>query len=72
MELKAKDVYRLIFKKYPDVMDVKQVWDAIGICDKTAYKLIKAGQLPAGRVGRQHRIAKLHVMTYMEMQIPEP
>ena len=69
MELNIKDAYRMIFSNYPDVMDVKQVCDAIGICDKTAYKLIQSGALPAVRVGRQHRIAKLHVMSYMEMQL---
>ena len=46
MERKAikKDTYLLMFKKYPDVVDVEQMSEMIGISTKTAYKLLREDQ----------------------------
>ena len=67
MEISPQEIYRVVFKEYPDVLDVKQVSNLLGICDKTVYKLIAEGSLPALRVGRQHRITKVNVMKYMKV-----
>jgi len=67
MEISSQEIYRVVFKEYPDVLDVKQVSNLLGICDKTVYKLIAEGSLPALRVGRQHRITKVNVMKYMKV-----
>ena len=67
MEISTKEIYRIVFKDYPDVLDVKQVGQLLGICEKTVYKLIKTGELPTMKVGRQHRITKVNVMKYMRV-----
>lgn len=67
MEISSNEIYRLVFKEYPDVLDVKQVCNLLGICEKTAYKLIRQGDLPSMRVGRHHKITKVAVMRYLKV-----
>lgn len=67
MEVTTHEVYRLIFKEYPDVLDVKQVSKLLGISTKTVYKLINNGTLPSLKVGREFRILKVTVMKYMRV-----
>jgi len=67
VEISTKEIYRVVFKDYPDVLDVKQVSNLLSVCDKTVYKLIADGSLPTLRVGRQHRITKVSVMKYMKV-----
>jgi excisionase family DNA binding protein len=57
----------LVFKEYPDVLDVKQVSKLLGISTKTVYKLINNGTLPCLKVGREFRILKVTVMKYMRV-----
>lgn len=67
MEISSNEIYRLVFKEYPDVLDVAQVSQLLGVCDKTVYKLIGDGSLPTMRIGRQHRITKVNIMKYMQV-----
>jgi excisionase family DNA binding protein len=67
MEISTKEIYRIVFREYPDVLDVRQVSQLLGVCEKTVYKLIKDGEFPTMRIGRQHRIAKVSVMKYMRV-----
>ena len=52
---------------YPDVMNINQASDLLGICDKTLYKLIHDGEIQAQRVGREYRIAKCHIARYLQI-----
>nr|WP_308628610.1 helix-turn-helix domain-containing protein [uncultured Eisenbergiella sp.] len=71
MESSTQEVYRVVFKSYPDVLNAEQVAEMLGICTKTVYKLVKRGDLPALKVGRQYRVAKVNVIKYMKMlQLP--
>ncbi|MEN3005456.1 helix-turn-helix domain-containing protein [Dehalobacterium formicoaceticum] len=65
VEVSTHEIYRLVFKEYPDVLDVKQVSKLLGISTKTVYKLINNGTLPCLKVGREFRILKVTVMKYM-------
>ena len=67
MEISTQEMYRIVFKEYPDVLDVKQVSQLLGISTKTVYKLIKDGSLPSMRVGREFRIPKVILMKYMKV-----
>lgn len=67
MEVNSQDVYRLVFKDYPDILDTKQVGDLLDVSSKTVYKLLKEGSLSSIKVGREYRIPKYEVMKYLNI-----
>ncbi|MDL2252746.1 helix-turn-helix domain-containing protein [Ruminococcaceae bacterium OttesenSCG-928-A11] len=67
MEMSSQEIYRIVFKEYPDVLDVKQVSKLMGVSTKTVYKLIKDGSLSSLRVGREFRVTKVTLMKYMKV-----
>lgn len=67
MSVNPKEVYRLVFKDYPDVMDVKQVSQLLGVSTKTVYKLIRDENVQAIKVGREFRVPKVNLMHYMKV-----
>ena len=56
-------------KDFPDVLNVSQACCLLSISDKTLYKLIREGALPAMKIGRNYRIAKCHIAQLLK--IPE-
>ena len=67
METTAQELYATIFKDYPDVLDVKQVGDALDVSSKTVYKLINDGSLQSLKVGRAFRIPKIMLLRYINI-----
>ena len=65
--LSGKDTYKALLKEFPDIMDVTNLCRALRISEKTAYKLLKSGQIPSMKVGRAYRIPKLHVLAYLKL-----
>jgi excisionase family DNA binding protein len=45
---------------------VSEVARRLRVSNMTVYRLVKAGQLPAVRVGRGYRIREEDVLTYLE------
>ncbi len=45
---------------------VKDVADRLSVCERTILRAIKAGDLPAIRVGRQLRISEEALRDYLE------
>lgn len=66
-KLASHDMYRVVFKGYPDIMDVKQISEILEVSTKTVYKLIRANLLSAMKVGREFRIPKISLLTYIGM-----
>lgn len=62
-----RDMYRNVFREYPDVMNVKQVSTLLGVSTKTVYKLLQDGSLLSLKVGREFRVPKINVMKYMKL-----
>ena len=54
--LSPRDAYRLMLKDYPDVMDIGQMCEALGVSTKTGYKLLKDGKIEYLKIGRAYRI----------------
>ena len=51
--LSPRDAYRLMLKDYPDVMDIGQMCEALGVSTKTGYKLLKDRKIECQICGKQ-------------------
>lgn len=67
MDLCTHDLYRVVFKDYPDVLDVKQVSVLLGVSTKVVYGLLRNGSLDSLKIGREFRIPKVNVMKYAKI-----
>ena len=50
---------------YPDVMSVKQAAEALHICTKSVYRLIKENKIASLNVGRKIIIPKYALIMYL-------
>lgn len=53
------------FSNYPDILNVTELAQMLGIGRNQAYRLIKENIIPHKDIGRQHRIAKANVINYI-------
>lgn len=60
-----KEAYRLMLQEYPDVMNIEQVGEVLGVSTKTMYSLIKAGEISVLKVGRTYRVPKIRLIAYL-------
>jgi excisionase family DNA binding protein len=67
MEPSKNELYRAVFKEYPDVLDVKQVGKLLSVSTKTVYRLIGDGALSSLKAGREFRVPKVAVMRYVKV-----
>lgn len=67
MEISTQEIYRIVFREYPDVLDVKQVSELLDVSTKTVYKLLRNGALESLKVGREFRVPKVNVMKYVKI-----
>ena len=66
--MEPQTAYKLLFTDYPDVVNVEQMREMLGgICDKTAYRLLRSGEIRSFIVGRRYRIPKLNILEYLEL-----
>ena len=66
--MESQVAYKLLFTEYPDVVNVEQMCEMLGgICDKTAYRVLKSGEIKSFIVGRHYRIPKLNILEYLEL-----
>lgn len=66
--MESQVAYKLLFTEYPDVVNVEQMCEMLGgICDKTAYRLLKSGEIKSFIVGRHYRIPRLNILEYLEL-----
>ena len=63
----AKDAYTIMLKEYPDVMNIEQMCEVLGVSTKTGYQLLKDGCVICLKIGRAYRIPKAHVLTYLRI-----
>ena len=67
MEIQAQDICNATFKTYPDVLNVSQVSEILGVSTKTVYRLLRQNAISSLRVGREFRIPKVHLMRYVRI-----
>lgn len=55
-----------MLESYQDVLDIKDMCKVLRIGRKTAYRLLQDGQIPYRKIGRNYKIRKDAVITYLE------
>lgn len=71
MSFTMKDAYSVMLREYPDVMNIEQMSQALGVSTKTGYGLLKSGKVACLKVGRAYRIPKVNLLTYMKVMEQE-
>ena len=61
--ISQRDAYRIMFKDYPDVLNIDEMCGILWISTKTGYQLLK-DENPESQ-SRSYRIPKIHLMTYL-------
>lgn len=60
-----KELYKMMFPDYPDIVTVKQLREMLGISRQLAYDLINDGELQAIKIGTSFKIPKVSVINYV-------
>ena len=63
-----KENYDLMFTSYPDLVNVVQLKEMLGIGITLANRLVKNKTIPALKVGREYKIPKRNVIAYLTNQ----
>lgn len=71
MVIDSKHIYKLVFKNYPDILNIEQVSTILGVSKKTVYNLIKKEAFSCIKVGREYRIPKVNVVQYFFSLVDE-
>ena len=56
--------YRM-FEKYPDVVNVKQLQEMLGVSRPTVYELLRENLIPHKRIGTKYIIPKWAVIKFL-------
>jgi len=67
MEMNTQEIYCIVLKDYPDILDVKQVSVILGVSTKTVYRLLRENTIKSLKIGREFRIPKVNVMKYVKI-----
>ena len=65
---KKKGGFINLFGNYKDVVTIKELCDMLSIGKNTAYELIRSGAIKSIKIGRQIRICKCDIETYIQNQ----
>lgn len=58
--------YRTMFRDYPDVVNVEDLCKMLGgISIKSAYRLLRSGEIKSVIIGKRYRIPKIFVTEYL-------
>ena len=62
-----KEVYQTVLKDYPEIMSVEETSKALST--KTVYKMLKNGTIQNMKVGRAYRIPKVHLLSFLKINM---
>lgn len=60
-----KENYEMMFTSYPDLVDINQLKEMLGIGITLAYRLVREHKIRAFKVGREYKIPKANVICYL-------
>lgn len=63
-----KENYEIMFTSYPDLVNIIQLREMLGIGITLAYRLVKNKTIPALKVGREYKIPKRNIISYLTSQ----
>lgn len=63
-----KENYEMMFTSYPDLVNITQLKEMLGIGIILAYRLVRNKTIKALKVGRQYKIPKRNVIAYLTNQ----
>ena len=63
-----KENYEMMFTSYPDLVDITQLKEMLGIGITLAYKLVRKKTIQALKVGKQYKIPKRNIISYLTNQ----
>lgn len=62
------NAYCLLFKKYPDVVNIEQMCEMLGgISTKTGYRILRENKINHFKIGRAYRIPKISILIYLKV-----
>lgn len=63
-----KENYEMMFTSYPDLVDIIQLKEMLGIGITLTYRLVRNNTIQALKVGRQYKIPKRNIISYLTNQ----
>ena len=60
-----KENYEIMFTTYPDVVNIMQLKEMLGIGINLAYRLVRKNNIQAFKVGREYKIPKRNIISYL-------
>lgn len=57
-----------ILKNFDDVLTFKELKVILGFGKNKVYTLLKNGEIPSTKIGRDYRILKINVINYLQNQ----
>lgn len=60
-----KELYKMMFPDYPDIVTVRQLTEMLGISRTMAYSLIADGEIQAVMIGISYKIPKVSVINFV-------
>ncbi|MEG0258113.1 MAG: helix-turn-helix domain-containing protein [Christensenella sp.] len=65
--ININELYNIMFQDYPDVLNVTQLSKLLSISTKLTSELLKENKIQYTKIGREYRIAKIHVIQYLNI-----
>lgn len=60
-----REMYKLMFAEYPDIVTVKDLQIMLGISRHAAYDLLGEGEISCIRLANTYKIPKINVIDYV-------
>ena len=60
-----KELYKMMFPNYPDIVTVAQLQEMLGVSRHLAYDLISDGYISGVKIGNAYKIPKVNVINYV-------
>ena len=61
------EAYTVMFKNFPDLLNIEEMCEILNISTKTGYKLLKESKISGLKVGRSYRIPKTNLFSYLKI-----